>query len=150
MTADDIIRLLDLAPHPEGGWYRQTWIADTPGPGRAAGTSIYYLLAQGQVSHWHRIDSAEIWHHYTGAPLTLSVARNDQGPVADHLLGPDLASGARPQVIVPPGSWQSARSAGDWSLVGCTVSPGFDFAHFEMAPAGWAPGKPLDGTGPSG
>ena len=134
MTPDDIIRRLDLAPHPEGGWFRQTWIADAPDGTRAPGTAIYYLLAEGQVSHWHRIDSAEIWHFYAGSPLELSIAHRDTVT-----LGPDLAAGQHPQAIVPPRAWQSARSTGAWSLVGCTVSPGFEFAHFEMAPPGWSP-----------
>ncbi len=135
MTADEIIQNLDLAPHPEGGFFRETWRA--AGPGRAAGTAIYYLL-RGQDRHrWHSVDSAEIWHFYAGAPLILSLAATKAGPVADHALGLDLAAGARPQVIVPPGHWQVARSTGDWTLVGCTVSPGFDFAHFTLAPEGF-------------
>lgn len=135
MTADEIIQNLDLAPHPEGGFFRETWRA--AGPGRAAGTAIYYLL-RGQDRHrWHSVDSAEIWHFYAGAPLILSLAATKAGPVADHVLSLDLAAGARPQVIVPPGHWQVARSTGDWTLVGCTVSPGFDFAHFTLAPEGF-------------
>ncbi|MBE9638082.1 cupin domain-containing protein [Salipiger mangrovisoli] len=133
MTAEDIIGLLDLAPHPEGGHYRQTWIADSGDGGRAAGTCIYFLLRRGERSHWHRVDAAEIWHFYAGAPLVLSVAATGAGPRRDLLLGPDLASGARPQHIVHEGHWQAARSLGDWTLVGCTVSPGFRFEGFELA-----------------
>lgn len=136
MTADEIIALLDLAPHPEGGHYRQTWVAESGGE-RPVGTSIYFLLRDGENSHWHRVDAAEIWHFYSGAPLVLSMAQTAAGPKAEHLLGPDLASGQRPQIIVPPHHWQSARSTGAWTLVGCTVSPGFRFEGFELAPPGF-------------
>ena len=135
MTADDIIALLDLGPHPEGGWYRQTWAAD--GPGRPAGTAIYFLLKAGEASHWHRVDAAEIWHFHAGAPLVLSLAADATGPAVDRRLGPDLAAGERPQVVVPAGHWQAARSTGDWTLVGCTVSPGFRFDGFELAAPGF-------------
>ena len=153
MTADEVIRLLDLAPHPEGGWYRQTWEAGAADGARPSGTCIYFLLAAGEASRWHRVDAAEIWHHYAGAPLVLSVAATEAGPARDLLLGPDLAT-ARPQHVVPEGHWQAARSTGDWTLVGCTVSPGFRFAGFELAPPGFdiprhgppapasAPGRP--------
>lgn len=133
MTAQDIIDKLDLLPHPEGGYYRQTWIAGNEG--RATGTCIYFLLKDGEASHWHHVDAVEIWHYYAGAPLILSMASSDQGPATDHTLGPDLAAGALPQMIVPEGHWQAARTTGDWTLVGCTVSPGFDFAGFTLAPA---------------
>ena len=135
MTADDIIALLDLAPHPEGGWYRQTWAAE--GPGRPAGTAIYFLLKAGERSHWHRVDAAEIWHHYAGAPLILSISETATGPAHDNRLGPDLLSGERPQILVPPHHWQAARTTGAWTLVGCTVSPGFRFDGFELAPEGF-------------
>lgn len=131
MTADDIIKMLDLAPHPEGGYYRQTWQAE--GEGRASGTSIYFLLKAGENSHWHRVDAAEIWHYYAGAPLVLSISETDTGPKQEHTLGPDLMAGQRPQLIVPTGEWQAARTTGDWTLVGCTVSPGFQFEGFELA-----------------
>lgn len=133
MTADEVIARLDLAPHPEGGWYRQTWEAE--GPGRAAGTCIYFLLKAGENSHWHRVDAAEIWHFYSGAPLLLRIAETDAGPAIPLKLGPALSSDARPQQIVPPGWWQAAETTGDWTLVGCTVSPGFRFEGFELAPA---------------
>lgn len=136
--ADEIIDRLGLAPHPEGGHYAETWRADAAPDERAAGTAIYFLLKQGEQSHWHRIDSAEIWHWYAGDPLELKTGP-ETGPVSTHILGNALADGERPQVIVPPGHWQSARSLGAWSLVGCTVSPGFSFAHFELAPADWSP-----------
>ena len=135
MTADEIIALLDLAPHPEGGWYRQTWAAE--GPGRPAGTSIYFLLKTGERSHWHKVDAAEIWHFYAGSPLVLSIAENTEGPAKEHRLGPDLASGERPQILVPPDHWQAARTTGAFTLVGCTVSPGFLFDRFDLAPPGF-------------
>ncbi|SDX98573.1 cupin domain-containing protein [Citreimonas salinaria] len=133
MTADEVIALLKLGPHTEGGHYRQTWEA-TPDGARPAGTCIYYLLKASERSHWHRVDAAEIWHFYAGAPLTLSVAADEAGPRQDIILGPDLSAGARPQHVVPAGHWQSAQGTGDWTLVGCTVSPAFRFEGFEMAP----------------
>jgi predicted cupin superfamily sugar epimerase len=136
VTAAEIIALLDLLPHQEGGWYRETF-RDEPSHGRAKSTSIYFLLEAGQQSAWHRIDAAELWHWYAGAPLELNI--DDNGKPTMLILGNDLLDGQRPQGVVPPGAWQSARSRGDWSLVGCTVAPGFDFAHFELAPPGWAP-----------
>ncbi len=135
MTADEIIALLDLTPHPEGGHYRQTWIAENDG--RAAGTCIYFLLKAGEVSHWHTVDATEIWHYYSGAPIQLRMAETEAGPSTEMILGPDLAAGQRPQGIVPTGHWQSAASLGDWTLVGCTVSPGFEFAGFHLAKPGF-------------
>ncbi|MCF8506530.1 MAG: cupin domain-containing protein [Caulobacter sp.] len=133
MTAAEVIALLDLAPHPEGGWYRQTF-RDTTGPeGRGASTAIYFMLEAGQESRWHRVDAAEVWHFHAGASLLLTIG------AVEHRLGADLAAGERPQAVVPTGVWQKARSLGDWTLVGCTVAPGFDFAGFEMAPEGWEP-----------
>lgn len=134
-SAQDIIQLLNLQPHPEGGYYRQTWIAETSG--RSSGTCIYFLLSEGERSHWHRVDAAEIWHHYAGAPLILSMAETDAGPAEDHTLGPDLFRGEAPQIIVPAHHWQSATSTGAWTLVGCTVSPGFQFDGFELAAPGF-------------
>ncbi len=135
MTADQIIEMLDLSPHPEGGHYRQTWVAD--GGGRPAGTCIYFLLKAGERSHWHRVDSTEIWHFYAGAPMDLRLAETEAGPAETRRLGPDLAAGERPQVIVPRDWWQAAATRGDWTLVGCTVSPGFRFEGFELAPEGF-------------
>jgi uncharacterized protein len=137
MTADEIIERLDLAPHPEGGWYRQTWAADAAPGERPAGTCIYFLLRAGERSHWHRVDAAEVWHFYAGDPLVLSLAATEAGPAEERVLGPDLAAGQAPQVIVPPDWWQAARSTGDWTLVGCTVSPGFRFEGFTLAPPGF-------------
>lgn len=131
MTADDIIVQLNLAPHPEGGFYRQTWAAENDG--RPTGTCIYFLLKDGEASHWHKVDATEIWHYYAGAPLILSISDTDEGPAVDHILGPDLATGQAPQGIVPTGAWQAARTTGDWTLVGCTVSPGFQFEGFTLA-----------------
>lgn len=137
MTADQIIKQLNLAPHPEGGYYRQTWQADHEPGERAVGTAIYYLLPEGERSHWHRVDAVEIWHFYAGAPLTLHMAESAEGPKSTHILGPDLARGALPQLIVPEGHWQAAQATDGWTLVGCTVSPGFQFDGFEMAPPGF-------------
>jgi predicted cupin superfamily sugar epimerase len=138
MTALEIIRLLDLQPHPEGGWYRETFRDALSADARARSTAIYYLLEAGQHSHWHRVDAAEVWHFYVGAALKLSLAPPDGAPQT-LLLGPDLAAGQRPQVVAPKGWWQSAESLGAFTLVGCTVAPGFEFSGFEMAPPGWTP-----------
>ncbi len=132
-TADRIIQQLNLSPHPEGGHYRQTWIADADQGTRPDGTAILFLLKAGEVSRWHRIDAVEIWHFYAGAPLTLSMAKTESGPACDHTLGPDVLNGQSPQLIVPTRHWQAARSTGDYTLVGCTVSPAFRFEGFEMA-----------------
>ncbi len=137
-TAQDIIRLLDLKPHPEGGYFRETFRDATPIGGRAASTAIYFLLARGERSHWHRIDAVEIWHWYSGAPLTLEIAAVP-GRIERATLGADLAGGERPQAIVPAQAWQAAQSLGDWTLCGCAVAPGFDFKGFELAPPGWSP-----------
>lgn len=132
MTAQDIIDTLGLLPHPEGGFYRQTWVDDTA-TGRPTGTCIYFLLKEGEASHWHRVDAVEIWHYYAGAPLVLSLSIGDDGPKTETLLGPNLATGQRPQVVVPEDAWQAARTTGEWTLVGCTVSPGFSFDGFTLA-----------------
>jgi len=137
-TANDIIDRLSLQPHPEGGWYRETWRAEAEKDARAAGTAIYYLLDVGEYSHWHRVDAAEIWHWYAGAPLSLTVSPDGHDAEA-WVLGPEVMAGQLPQRIVPPNWWQCATSLGGWSLVGCTVSPGFEFSGFEMAPPDWRP-----------
>jgi predicted cupin superfamily sugar epimerase len=137
--ADRIIAALDLEPHPEGGWYRETF-RDAPGPdGRARSTAIYFLLKAGERSRWHRVDAVEIWHWHAGAPLDLKIS-DDLGPIETVRLGPDLSAGQRPQAVVPTLIWQSARSTGDFTLVGCTVAPGFAFSGFELAPEGFEPG----------
>lgn len=139
-SAADIIALLDLKPHPEGGHFRETFRdnATIDGGTRAASTAIYYLLARGERSHWHRVDATETWHWHAGAPLKLGIAPPDKSATF-HTLGNDLVRGERPQIVVPPHAWQSAESLGDWTLVGCTVAPGFEFEKFEMAPPGWKP-----------
>ncbi|WP_028748678.1 cupin domain-containing protein [Rhizobium mesoamericanum] len=140
MSPDDIIRVLGMQSHPEGGWYVQTF-RDTDGGSRGHSTAIYYLLKAGQRSHWHRVrDAAEVWHHYAGAPLALH--RSQDGRRSETLvLGTDILKGERPQAIIPANWWQSAESRGDYTLVGCTVAPGFQFTSFEMAPPDW---KPVD------
>lgn len=137
-AAADIIAALGLAPHPEGGHYRETFRdARTDADGRAASTAIYFLLARGERSQWHRIDGVEVWHHYAGDALMLRIADDDG--IRSVRLGADVMAGEVPQAIVPSYAWQSAQCTGDWTLVGCTVAPGFDFATFELAAAGWEP-----------
>lgn len=140
LSATEIIRLLRLQPHPEGGHFRETFRDPcSDAVDRAVSTAIYYLLARNERSHWHRVDATEVWHWYAGAPLKLEVAGQAGGPVDACRLGPNLAAGEEPQLIVPAHAWQAAESLGDWTLVGCTVAPGFVFEGFELAPAGWAP-----------
>ena len=139
MNAPDVVSLLDLSPHPEGGWFRETWRAPSPPGERSGGTAIYYLLAEGERSHWHRLDASEIWHYYAGDPLELRVSP-DGVSTRPVVLGVGLDQQQRPQCVVPAGDWQSARPLGRWTLVGCTVTPGFEFAGFELAPPGWQPG----------
>jgi predicted cupin superfamily sugar epimerase len=133
MSAEAIIAKLGLQPHPEGGWYRQTWVGPEVG-GRASGTAILFLLKAGERSHWHRVDAGEIWLWHAGAPLVLSMGIDR---AVEHRLGPDVLGGEAVQQVVPAGWWQAARSTGDWTLVSCTVSPGFRFEGFELAPPGW-------------
>jgi predicted cupin superfamily sugar epimerase len=138
MTADEVIKLLGLRPHPEGGHFHETFRdARTVDGKRAVSTAVYYLLKRGERSHWHRIDAAEVWHFYGGASLSLRIV--EDGKTVEHVLGMDLARGERPLLEVPAGDWQSAESLGDWTLTGCTVAPGFEFAGFEMAPKDWTP-----------
>jgi predicted cupin superfamily sugar epimerase len=138
MTAPEIIAALGMKRHPEGGWYAETF-RDNPDGGRGHSTAIYFLLERGDVSAWHRVkDAAEVWHYYAGAPLSLTV-HEEGGALATKRLGIDLAAGERPQAIVPADRWQTAESLGDWTLVGCTVAPGFAFEKFELAPSGWEP-----------
>ena len=138
LTADQIIERLKLEPHPEGGWFRETFRDAAHTEGRSHGTAIYYLLKEGEASHWHRVDATEIWHWYAGEALALKLSHDGETSQINHL-GPDLAAGAQPQLIVPKGVWQAAEPLGAFTLVGCTVAPGFDFAGFEMAPKGWKP-----------
>ena len=139
MNAAEVVGMLGMARHPEGGWFVETFRDVADDKGRSFGTAIYYLLEAGQRSHWHKVDAAEIWHFYAGAPLALSIS--DGKSVEHHVLGNALGMGERPQVIVPADAWQSAQSTGAWTLVGCTVAPGFEFSGFEMAPPGWQPGQ---------
>ena len=138
MNANEIISKLGLVPHPEGGYFRETFRDDRQVDGRSVGTAIFYMLRKGEISHWHRVDAAEIWHYYAGAPLKLRISK-DEGATQSLVLGPNLDAGQLPQHVVPADWWQSARSMGDWTLVGCTVSPGFEFSGFEMAEDGWEP-----------
>ncbi|MBO0663879.1 cupin domain-containing protein [Jiella sp. MQZ9-1] len=135
-----IVRSLDMKPHPEGGWYRETFRDErTDKGGRSRSTAIYYLLEAGETSEWHRVrDAAEVWHWYAGAPLVITVSENGHDASA-HRLGPNIEVGERPQFVVPAGCWQTATSLGEYTLVGCTVAPGFDFKAFEMAPKDWRP-----------
>jgi predicted cupin superfamily sugar epimerase len=139
LTAEVVVRLLDLKPHPEGGHFRETFrdLHHVDGS-RPASTAIYFLLARGGRSHWHRVDAVEVWHWYAGAPRALDVAR-EPGRIERLTLGCDLAAGQRPQAVVPAQVWQAAESLGEWTLVGCTVAPGFEFSGFELAPKDWSP-----------
>ena len=141
LKAQEVIQILDLQPHPEGGHYRETYRDVPTSGGRGACTAIYYLLALGEVSEWHRVtDAVEIWHWYAGAPLVLSTSPDGETASAEHL-GPDIAAGQSPQLVIPAGHWQAAESLGAWTLTGCTVAPAFSFEGFEMAPPGWRPGS---------
>lgn len=136
----EIIRMLDLKPHPEGGWYAETFRDAVQTNGRSARTCIYYLLEAGDLSHWHRVDAAETWHWYAGGPLALTWSEDGSRlKCASMHLGPDLRSGQRPQHVIPAGFWQTAESLGAWTLCGCTVAPGFEFSGFELASSDWKP-----------
>ncbi|KAI9151912.1 putative cupin family protein [Paramyrothecium foliicola] len=141
-SARDVIEALNLSPHPEKGYFVETF-RDSSGTsdGRSLSTCIYYLLeGESGLSHWHRVlDAVEVWHYYAGAPLRLSLSYNDGKPVRDVVLGPNVWAGERPQVVVQRGEWQHALSLGDWTLVGCTVAPAFTMDSFEMAEEGWEP-----------
>jgi predicted cupin superfamily sugar epimerase len=140
ISAADVIRFLDLRPHPEGGHYRETFRdIRAVDKDRAASTAIYFLLARGERSHWHRLDAVELWHYHAGAPLRLEIAHRTRDPIEEVTLGADLGAGQCPQAMVPAGAWQAAQTLGDWTLVGCTVAPGFEFTGFEVAPRGWSP-----------
>jgi predicted cupin superfamily sugar epimerase len=140
MNPQEIVAALGMQPHPEGGWYVETF-RDAPEGGRGLSTAIYFLLERDQVSAWHRVrDAAELWHYHAGAPLALTV-HDERAGRTGHVLGLDFSAGQRPQAVVPAGAWQTARSLGAWTLVGCTVAPGFDFSAFELAEPGWQPGS---------
>ena len=138
LSAAEIIRLLALTPHPEGGHYRETFRDPQTADGRAVSSAIYFLLCRGERSHWHRVDAAEAWHWHAGSSLELQI--HDGAATQSVRLGPDLAIGERPQAVVPAHAWQAAATLGDWTLVGCTVAPGFEFKNFELALPGWTPG----------
>jgi len=144
MSAAELIERLGLAPHPEGGWYRETWRASAEGSMRSAATAVHYLLEAGQRGHWHRVDATEIWLFHAGDPLRLSLAESDAGPVHSLVLGNDVLAGHAPQHVIPPGLWQAAEPTpvgqAGWSLISCIVVPGFEFSGFQLAPLGWAPG----------
>jgi len=139
--AAELIAALRLAPHPEGGWYRETWRAEAPPGERASATAILFLLEEGQSSHWHKVDATELWLFHSGSPLRLLTAPDDAGPVAEVRLGADVLAGEQPQCRIAPHRWQAAEADRGWALISCIVSPGFDFAGFTLAPPGWAPGK---------
>ena len=142
--ARDLVAKLGLEPHPEGGWYRETWRADAQTGERASATLIYFLLETGQRSHWHRVDAAEIWLWHAGNPLELSLSAGEDGPVTSRVLGPDLLSGHAAQHVIPAGEWQAAHpleGPHDFTLVSCVVSPGFEFDGFTLAPPGWSPDR---------
>lgn len=139
LSADAIVDMLDMQPHPEGGYFVETF-RDAGGGARAHSTAIYYLLREGERSHWHRVDAAEVWHWYAGGPLALSLYE-EGAPPQTRLLGQNLGAGERPQIVIPPQIWQSAEPLGLWTLVGCTVAPGFEFGGFEMAEPGWNPAR---------
>lgn len=139
LSAADVVRLLDLEPHPEGGHFRETYRDPaTDASGRSRSTAIFFLLAAGEVSHWHKVDAVEIWHFYAGGPLALTLSPNGHDAEA-HRLGLNFGAGESPQVVVPQGWWQAAETLGAWTLVGCTVAPAFDFSGFELAPPDWRP-----------
>lgn len=137
MTAEEIIAALGLLAHPEGGHFVETWHGPDGPDGRSVGTAIYFLLAAGERSHWHRVDATEMWHFHAGAPLTLEIAEG--ATRTTHTLGADIGAGQHPHVVIPPHAWQSAETTGEWTLTSCTVSPGFEFDGFELAPPGWEP-----------
>lgn len=137
-SAEEIIRRLKLEPHPEGGHFRETFRDTRKIGGRSVGTAIYYLLSAGETARWHRVDAGEVWHHYAGAPLKLLSCEAGLR-VRTQILGDRLDRGQLPQAVIPAGHWQSAKSTGAWTLVGCTVAPGFEFDGFEMAPPDWKP-----------
>jgi predicted cupin superfamily sugar epimerase len=137
LSAQDVREALELKAHPEGGHFREIWRDRPTDGGRGAATSIFFLLAAGESSHWHRVDAAEIWLWQAGAPLALSIAGADG--VKASRLGPDLGKGETLQAVVPANAWQAASSLGAWSLVACIVAPAFEFSGFELAPKGWSP-----------
>ena len=143
MDAEEVIKRLNMRPHPEGGHYVETWRDQVPVTERGKGSAIYYLLKDGEKSVWHRIDAVEVWHFYAGAPLSMHLSPDGRS-IRSFVLGNDFEEEEVPQVVVPAGNWQTARSLGDWTLVGCTTTPAFVFAGFEHAPDGWSPAANRD------
>jgi len=143
MTAENLIAALGLAPHPEGGWYRETWRADAAPGERAAASAVLYVIQPGQKSHWNMVDADEIWLWHSGDPIDLLIAAEEAGPVRTVRLGGDVAAGEQVQAIIPNGQWQAAEpvaGAAGYTLISCIVAPAFEFGGFELAPPGWAPG----------
>ena len=140
-VASAVVARLDLQPHPEGGWYKESWRGSAEREGeRGTGTTILFLLDEGQRSRWHRIDATEIWFYHAGAALRLFTASSEQtGGIREHRLGPDVLAGDEVQYVIPPGEWQSAHAVEGWSLVSCVVVPAFEFSGFELAEKGWQP-----------
>ena len=139
-SARELILALGLQPHPEGGWFRETWRAEAPAGRRASATAILFLLEADQRSHWHKVDATELWLFHAGSALLIETAPGDDGPVRVARLGPDVPAGEQPQVRIAPGEWQSATADRGWALVSCIVSPGFEFTGFTLAPTDWTPG----------
>ncbi|VUC35206.1 unnamed protein product [Clonostachys rosea] len=143
LTAQQVIDELGLEPNIEKGWWTETFRDAELYSNRSVSTAIYYLLeAKDARSYWHRVDKTEVWHYYAGTPMSLYLSSDDGHPVREHVLGPDVLRGQRPQVVIAPWEWQQARSHGgkhDWTLVGTTVAPGFVPEGFELAPPDWKP-----------
>lgn len=139
LGAREIIRLLNMQPHPEGGHYAETFRAPAPDGARPSSTLIHFLLQADEVSAWHRVDADEMWLWQAGGPLVLTTSPPDGKGASTLTLGPDLRAGQRLQGIVPAHHWQAAETLGAWTLVSCVVAPGFDFAGFELAPPDWRP-----------
>ena len=149
-TAREIIKALKMQPHPEGGHYVETFRDVPEGGGRPLSTAIYFLLQAGETSHWHRVtDAVEIWHWHGGAPLALTQSANGFDAISQRL-GPNVLAGEHPQIVVPANHWQTATSLGTWTLVGCTVAPGFEFSKFVLAAPDWRPGADLPVIKPTG
>ena len=138
-TADAVAAALGMTPHPEGGWFVETWRAPSVDGARPPGSSILYLLAEGERSHWHRLDAHEVWQHAAGGPMELRVLAPGVATVTRHRLADDLSEGSVVQAVIPAGAWQTARPLGTWSLVGCIVTPAFEYDGWELAPPGWEP-----------
>ena len=136
-----LIEQLSLAPHPEGGWYRETWRAAAAEGERAIATAIHFLLEHGQRSHWHRVDATEIWFWHAGSTLHLLTAPDEEGPIETQLLGGDPLAGQVPQHVIAPDHWQAAEARSGWALVSCVVAPAFEYSGFKLARPGWSPGN---------